>query len=315
MFAERKAKDSETAARTLDDYELALEKDIFPELGSRKAAAISPEDLAKVLERVEDRAKHAAHKARSAIGSTYRWAQRRRLVAINPCAGLAFTYQADRRKRILSDAELVRIWKAAQSSENVSQPVRRIVQIAMLVGQRNSEVAGMERAELKGLDTATPRWEIPGRRMKRKSDDQFVPLPTQAAEIIRNAVAESADSVHVFPGTTHGRRQGKDWRSLHVSQDTVSHAFARIAEAAKVSDVHLHDFRKCITSWLAEYGHASPEVLDAILHHGRKGVTGSHYNFALYEGQVRKALQVWTDHVVAVSAKTASEYKVVKIRV
>src|SRR5262245_2792933 len=34
---------------------------------------------------------------------------------------------------------------------------------------------------------------------------------------------------------------------------------------------------------------------------GRKGVTGTHYNFALYEKQVRKALQTWADHVEVIA--------------
>jgi hypothetical protein len=65
-----------------------------------------------------------------------------------------------------------------------------------------------------------------------------------------------------------------------------------------VVDVHLHDMRKCITSCF-EHGHATAEVLDAILHHGRKGVTGTHYNFALYEKQVRKALHELTSSTSA----------------
>lgn len=298
LFAERRAQDNDTAPRTLDDYELALEKDVFPTLGNRPARDITAHEIARVLERVEDRARHAAHKARSALGSTYRWAQRRRLVDVNPCAGLAFTHQSERRKRVLTDDELARLWRATENCESVTLPVRRIIQLAILTGQRNSEVAGMENAELKSLDSATPRWDIPARRMKRKTDDQYVPLSTQAAAIVRDVLAEhGGDGVHVFPGTTHGRRVGNEWVSLHISQDAVSHAFARIVKEAGLKDVHLHDMRKCITSWLAEHGLATPEVLDAILHHGRRGVTGSHYNFALYEGQVRKALQAWADHV------------------
>jgi integrase len=95
----------------------------------------------------------------------------------------------------------------------------------------------------------------------------------------------------------------REWRQEHIGQETVSRAFSRIAAVAKLKDIRLHDMRKCITSWLAEHGHATPEVLDAILHHGRKGVTGTHYNFALYERQVRSALQAWADHVEAIVSK------------
>ena len=78
-----------------------------------------------------------------------------------------------------------------------------------------------------------------------------------------------------------------------------------VAATAGIANLHLHDMRKVITSWLAEHGHAGGEVLDAILHHGKKGVTGSHYNFALYEVQVRKALQIWADHVWQITGQSA----------
>lgn len=132
--------------------------------------------------------------------------------------------------------------------------------------------------------------------MKRKSADQHVPLSRQAADIVRKALVSSSNGNHVFEGSPNGRRKGV-WRQGHIGQEAVSRAFARVREAAKVPDSRLHDMRKVVTSWLAEHGHATPEVLDAILHHTRPGVTGSHYNFALYEKQVRAALQVWADHI------------------
>ena len=311
MFEERKAKDGSTAARTLQDYEDVLSKFVFPakigrenskrSYGDTPASEITAQEFASLLMEMEDASKHRAHKIRSALGSTYGWAQRRRLVIDNPLKGLAFTHQSERRKRVLTDEELARLWNASHAFEGIYGATRFIIQLAMLTGQRNSEVAGMEVAELKGLESATPRWDIPGRRMKRKTDDQHVPLSKQAVAIVRDALT-GANKTHVFPGTPHGRRKEKDWQSPYISQDTVSHAFGRLSKAAKVKNIRLHDMRKCITSWLAEHGHATSDVLDAILHHGRKGVTGTHYNFALYEGQVRKALQLWADHVEAVAA-------------
>ena len=194
-----------------------------------------------------------------------------------------------------------KLWLAIGTAPTVTEPVRNIIRLAILTGQRNSEVAGMEVAELKNLDTATPRWDIQVRRMKRKSADQYVPLSKQAAEIVRSALDSSSNGVHVFQGASKGRRKGK-WLQGHIAQKSVSRAMKRVITHAGLSNARLHDMRKCVTSWLAEHGHATPEVLDAILHHGRKGVTGTHYNFALYERQVRAALQTWADHVEAVAA-------------
>jgi integrase len=309
LFEERCNLDTDTAPRTLDDYKMALTKDVFPELGDRPAIEIKPEEFARVLEGIEARAKHAAHKVRSALGSTFRWGQTQwrggaRLITVNPVIGIGFMTQSKPRKRTLTDDELGKLWRAIDATESLTEPVREIIRLAILTGQRNSEAAGAELAEVKGLDTATPRWAIPARRMKRKSEDQHVPLATQAANVFRRSIEAANGSTYVFPGVTQGRRYGKEWRQEHIGQETVSRAFSRIAAKAGLTDTRLHDMRKSITSWLAEHGHASSDVLDAILHHGKKGVTGTHYNFALYEKQVRKALQTWADHIGQVSRST-----------
>lgn len=302
LFEERLAKDKDTAQRTLEDYDMVLKKDVFDELGDRPANEIKAEDFARVLERIESRAKHSAHKARSALGSTYRWGQGQwregvRLVVVNPVAGLGFMHQSKPRRIKLSDDDIAKLWRAVDTSDVVTEPTRIIVKLAMLTGQRNSEVAGAEASELIGLNSANPRWDIPARRMKRKSEDQHVPLVPQAVDLFTRALELANGSTYVFPGVTQGRRRGRDWRQEHIGQETVSRAFSRFAAAAGFEDLHLHDMRKIISSWLAENGHASKEVLDAILHHGKEGVTGKYYNFALYEKQVRLALQKWADHI------------------
>jgi integrase len=319
LFERRLDQDNGTAERTLDDYRMALEKHIFPTLGGKPASSIKPEEFAELLEGIEKKAKHATHKVRSALGSTYRWGQKqwkkgRRLIVVNPVAGIGFHHQSEPRKRVLTDDELAKLWTAIERPEIAfNESTRLIIKLAILTGQRNSEVAGAEIAELKGLNTATPRWDIPARRMKRKSDDQHVPLVPQAVTLFKRAIEIAKESTYVFPGVTQGRRRGREWRQEHIGQETVSRAMARIASVARLKNVRLHDMRKCITSWLAEHGHATPEVLDAVLHHGRRGVTGTHYNFALYERQVRKALEAWADHVDAVTTGKKNKGNVVPI--
>lgn len=302
LWDKRVALDEDRAAKTMHEYGRALKADVFPTLGSRKASEITSEEFADILAEVEDRTKHGARHCKAALSSLYRWGQKRRLVKINPLVVLGFNHQAKVRKRNVTDQELARLWRAIDKAPGVTAPIRYIVKIAILTGQRNTEVAGMEVGELKGLDTLTPRWDIPSRRMKRKSEDQYVPLSKQAADIARAALV-GANGAHVFEGSTKGRVGGK-WRQGHIRNASVSRAMGKVAEHAGLVDVHLHDMRKVITSWLAEHGHATGEVLDAILHHGKKGVTGTHYNFALYEKQVRQALQVWADHVWQITGQS-----------
>ena len=313
LFDERVAKDGKRAERTLADYKLALEADVFPELGDVPAGEIDADQIVAVLERVEARSKHAAHKVRSALGSTFRWGMQRRKVKRNPVTGLGFNYSAPARKVVLDDDELARLWRAFDDPAfGSTEPMRIILKLAMLTGQRNSEVAGAERSELR-LDGPNPRWTIPSGRMKRKTDDQIVPLSTQAAALFSRAIELAGDSPFVFPGSTHGRREGHEWRADHIGQESVSRAMAKAREIAGIADVRVHDLRKCLTTWLAER-FERPDILDRILHHARRGVTGTHYDFSVLEGPMRSALQRWADHIGAITGQGETAGNVVALK-
>jgi hypothetical protein len=65
----------------------------------------------------------------------------------------------------------------------------------------------------------------------------------------------------------------------------------------------LHDMKKAVTTHLRETHHTQRDVCDLILHHAKAGVTGSHYDFAILDGPVRKAMQQWADHVSFITEK------------
>jgi integrase len=313
LFEERCAKEGRRAERTLADYRLALEADVFPTLGDVAANEIDADQIVAVLEPIEARSKHAAHKARSALGSTFRWGLQRRKVKRNPVAGLGFIHSSQVRKIVLSGDEMAKLWKAIESGAfGATEPMRIILKLAVLTGQRNSEVAGAERSELR-LEGPNPRWTIPAHRMKRKTDDQIVPLSVQAAGLFARALELAGKSQFVFPGSTHGRRKGKTWRAEHIGQESVSRAMAKAREIAGIDDIRVHDLRKCLTTHLAER-FERPDVLDRILHRARKGVTATHYDFSVLEGPMRSALQRWADHVWVVTGQRAVADNVVELR-
>lgn len=314
LFGKRMAEDKGTEPRTLEGYKARLDRYVFPTLGKMSAAKITPEQIAVVLRNAEKRSPSVAHQVRAALGGTYRWAQSRmpdKIVA-NPVAVLGFHHASKPRKRNLTDADLSKLWEAiatARADRKITEPMARLLRVAILTGQRNSEVAGMEVAE---LDLEASDWNIPARRMKRKSDDQYVPLSRQALAIVRNQVADGSNGEHVFPAS--GRTPTGVSKDDHIAQQSVSRAFARVAKVAGLKDTRLHDMRKVLVTWLAENDHAEPHVLDAILHHGGRGVTATHYNHARHKAKVRAALQTWADHVCPDAASGALPANVVAMR-
>jgi integrase len=137
-----------------------------------------------------------------------------------------------------------------------------------------------------------------------------VPLSSQAVALFTRAVELSNGSRYVFPADTLRVRKGKEARTPHIHGESVSRAMARLCERADLNDARVHDLRKTVTTWLRETRLTSSDVCDLILHHARKGVTASHYDFSTLEGPVRKALQDWADHV---TGQTASASDVVRI--
>jgi len=146
------------------------------------------DQIADVLERIERRSRHSAHRARCAIGSTYRWALRRSKLRRNPVVGLVFTVRPIPRERVLSDDEWQKLWQGIDTGSGMAEPMRIILKLAILTGLRESEVAGCRTSEIQ-LDGPLPRWTITRTvsragqrvegRMKRKRRDHVLPLTPQ----------------------------------------------------------------------------------------------------------------------------------------
>ena len=134
LFEERLKKDDARAKATLENYRIALNAEyggssILDDLGDLPADQITADQIATVLERIEEHSKSAAHKARSALGSTYRWGLSRRKVKINPVKGLGFTHQSKPRNRVLTDDELSKLWNGINSEPGLSWQMRTILRL------------------------------------------------------------------------------------------------------------------------------------------------------------------------------------------
>jgi len=324
LFDQFEQNDRDRAERTKSDYREALAREypsakgvpavgVFRDLGDVPVAEITSKDIARVLIGVEKRSRNSAHKCRAALGSLYKWAKRRLLVDDNPTIGMGFTHKNPKRELAFGADELARLWLALDSDKfTATEPMRLILKLAILTGQRNTEVCGARKSELH-LDVANPRWVIPGERMKRKDEDQTIYLSTHAAVLFKRAVELSDDKTFVFPGASQGRRKG-EWRQPHIGQESVSRAMASLCKVASVENVHLHDMRKAIASWLLNRGER-PDIVDRVLHHGSTKVTDTHYNFASFDKWLRDAWQAWADHVERIASGASEPWNnVVKLR-
>ena len=228
------------------------------------------------------------------------------------------------RTRTPTDAELATLWAAIEGPDStVSQPMRLILQLAVLTGQRRTEIAGARLSELHGQDGEAPVWVIPGDTNKRdkiiegrtkNGREQRVPLSAQAAALFRQAVALSNSSEFVFPADMSKVKIGKVPRSLHTHGGSVTSAMRRLRLAAGVDDVSVHDMRRAISNWLKDQG-VPREVRDLVLNHKDPSVTEAHYSAsARIERQVRASLQAWADHVWSITGQSGAVTNVVELK-
>jgi integrase len=117
----------------------------------------------------------AADRARSTLSALYAWAIGEGICDTNPVIGTNKASDDKPRDRVLSDDELVIIWKAAP--ENA---YGRIVRLLMLTAQRREEIGGLRWSE---VDTEAKAIVLPGERTKN-SRAHAVPLSDTALDVL-----------------------------------------------------------------------------------------------------------------------------------
>ena len=97
---------------TIYQIERALRYDVLPRWGGRDIGSISKREIHELLDALADRAPGTARSVHAHLRSLFRWAVGREIIAVDPMAGVKCPVKANRRDRVLSDDELVKVWHA-----------------------------------------------------------------------------------------------------------------------------------------------------------------------------------------------------------
>ena len=272
-----------------------------------------------------DKAKGAAMTGRTAAygRAAFAWAVKRDAVRENPFAGLPIAKSIARRERVLSDQELVEVWRAAGDA---AAPYSTIVALLLLTGQRRGEVAGMTWGELSD-DLTT--WTLPGERTKN-GEPHTVPLSGPARDLIRALLPDDANETKrvlreqrahgglVLPGAV-GPFAGwsKAKRALDEAiMDARAKAAAKAgASAAPLVPWSVHDLRRTVATGLQRLG-VRLEVTEAVLNHvsGSRGGIAGVYQRHDWASEKRAALDAWAAHVSAIVKRRAVTSNVLALR-
>jgi len=268
-------------ASTAAETERLLRAYFLPDWQKRLVTDIGKSDVVAALDPIMKRGStSAARHAFAAARKFFNWCVEQGIVEDSPCRTMKPPVKAASRDRVLSDDEVVRVWRGAEAQGDIFGTVVRLL---ALTAQRRGEVCGMRWDE---LDLKEGVWTIPGSRTKNHRA-HAVPLTATAVSIIKR-VPRIEGVAYVFPARSKpdqpysGYSKGK--RALDAAID--------------LHDWTLHDLRRTAATGMAKLG-VAPHVVERILNHstGTFGGVAGVYNRFQYLPEMRDGLLAWEQHV------------------
>ncbi len=269
-----------------------LELDIFPAIGHRPIADISPSHVLDALRKIEKRGAHEiARRAMQMCGQVFRYAIATGRADRNPAGDLKGALKPFRRGHFaaLEAEDLPDFLKALEGNEaRLFFQTRCAVRLLMLTFVRTSELieATWDEFNFEGKE-----WLIPAERMKMRRP-HIVPLSTQAVAILREMQELTGHWDLVFPNQAHPRK--------HMSNATVLGALKRLGYKGKMTG---HGFRALAMSTIKEKLGYRHEVVDRQLAHAPRSKVDAAYDRAAFLPDRRKMMQEWGDYLDKVAKK------------
>ncbi|MEN5069346.1 integrase arm-type DNA-binding domain-containing protein [Stenotrophomonas sp. TWI1183] len=182
-----------------------FEKDVFPFLGSRRAADLKASDFLHVARRMEAReAFESAHRLMQNCGQVMPYAVATDRAARNPVADLRVALIPPPEKNHAEVADPVQLGGLLRAlhAYHGTPVVQAALKLAPMLFVRPGELLQAEWAEV-DLDAAL--WSIPAARMKIRQA-HIVPLARQAVEVLKELQPVTCHGQYVFAGGRSEKR-------------------------------------------------------------------------------------------------------------
>lgn len=249
------------AANTASAYRLSYARHIGPALGKRLVGSIRFADIEALHRKLRTRP-YMANRVAAAVSSFWRYCRLRRWVeGDNPCRDLA-RYEERVRERVLTDAEIARLGEAL-AADDTNIFATTAIKLILLLGCRKGEVLGLRWSDV-DLDTGIAR--LP----ETKTGARTVYLGNNAIAILRE-LPRLPDNPYVICGHLRG-----------APMVNLSKPWSRVAAAADLDGVRLHDLRRTFGSRAVSSGQ-SIYAVSKLLGHASVKMTEDAYAFMARE--------------------------------
>lgn len=267
-----------------------LETDVFPYIGNRPVAEISPLELLETIKRIEKRGAHElARRALALCGQIYKYAIPNGLAERNPATDLSAALAPHKRSHFaaLDIKELPGFLEALERNDaRLYQQTRNAVRLLMLTFVRTRELI---EATWDEFDLENGVWEIPAERMKMRKA-HIVPLSRQAMEILKDQKEMVGKWKWVFPN------QVRPLTSM--SNNTILFAIRRLGYKGRMTG---HGFRALAMTAIKEKLGYRHEVVDRQLAHAPRNSVDAAYDRAQFLDDRKVMMQEWGDYIDAIA--------------
>jgi len=261
-----------------------LERDIFPWIGGKSIADITPPQLLEVVRRIEDRgALETAHRALSNCGQVLRYAVatgRAERDTTQDLRGALPPVKGEHFASVTDPTEVADLLRAMDSYEG-TLTVRCALRLAPLVFVRPGE---LRHAEWADIDLDAPEWCY---TVTKTDTKHIVPLSKQAVAILRELNPLTGRGRYVFPGARSVARP--------MSENAVLAAMRSMGIPKE--EMSGHGFRAMARTILDEVLGFRPDYIEHQLAHAVRDPNGRAYNRTAHLPERRKMMQDWANYL------------------
>ena len=272
-------------------------------LNKRPVSKVTRHDVSAVIELVtKNSGAVTANRVRTSLSTFYSWCLQRGHADSNPVIGTEKNREQSR-DRVLTPSELRLIWNVLGDDQYGD-----IVKLLMLTGQREREIGDLSHSEINETLII-----LPAERTKN-GRPHVVPLAPIALKAIERQ--KQGERVLIF-----GRGEG-GFSGWSKSKERLDERVTEANGGKPIPHWTLHDLRRTFATYaggglpahmleklpkqekdLARGLGIPPHVIEAVLNHvgaHKAGVAGV-YNRSSYEREKRQALDLWADHLTAIT--------------
>ncbi|MGE3550601.1 MAG: tyrosine-type recombinase/integrase [Geobacter sp.] len=276
-----------------------FDKDIGPSWGERKVADIGRKDFIALLDRYVDRPALCVN-IKALISKMFNFAVEKSLIDINQLHGIKAPVRPVSRERVLTNAEIYKLWTTELSKSAMSAITKRLVKFCLVTGQRVGEICQIHESQIEG------RWWTIPREFSKNKQIHRVYLTDTALDMLMTPLNGFYFPSHAVRGHIQSNsvsqaiiRNLKDYQPSRPIKDEKVR-MVQVPDEKKMDLAHFtpHDLRRTFSTGLARLGFRD-EVIDAVTNHKKQGIIRV-YNRHQYDQEKQQAMVAWERELLSI---------------